>query len=1058
MAENITKEEISYPKFLNNKPCKDDLFKGQSHKKIAQNIANVLENNNVKIIGIDGGWGSGKSNMVYLLKDILEKTNPNKYRLFIYDAWGHQEDLCRRSILEELTESLTDETQKAILNNNKWKEKLNNLLSKKRKLKTKTIPKLSCGIIFSALAVVITPILNIVTSNLESICCKILITSIPLLVIVLYIIILFIVNLYRYLKKKNFLWCLKCTMTATFNIYTDKQKENTIFETISEEEASSREFRSWMHEIDEDLGDNVVIIVFDNMDRLPTGKVQELWASIHTFFADEDYKKIKVIVPFDRKHIKSAFKSEDIIVERENNNSKCYGNDFINKTFDAIYRVSPPVMSDWKLYFVERWKEAFNSDVSNKVTQIYDLLSDVITPREIIAFINEFVSIRQISDSNIPDEYIALFIFGKDVISDNPNNEILAPSYIGPLDFRYKNDLNLPKFISALYYQLPPEEALDTIYTEKLKQALDDPNKDQMDSLQSNENLFFSILENAITKITNIPNAVQYLEKCLKNKNPQKEQVFWDCIYDKVKQQPIIEPLQQYQKILLTRITNKDEYLKKILLDLYNIQDLDIISYYDSIKQLSEIDDINPYILLKEKEVNAKSFVDFVQQAKDEHAKYKIICKQDDLNKYFSELNVEDIKILNSIPFIKDEYTLDSYKKRLQILLDENYNIKNNIKIVYDRLKEIERPIELKLNDDNIHTYFNSTKEDDEFYYDLICMRLAKLNNFSVRYQSPFDQVFKSNNDSFVEKVAERIEYYITYGEILLNINNMGNYPLYKEVAKKLTEKPIGKSKMDIVLVLQNYEMIKDNLEIDINVLIERLDSWSKVAESKITVDNINSLPIIFFKDIMTIENNLKIHCVQVAEDYLKSQTKEVWKNSIKTLGFVYELLLIIKPDIQASFDAFKELLLDKAKEGSVNLTKDICMKLIQLFETNERSMLNAFSDVRDSFCTEVSITNDFFDFYAEWLFNYAKLEDRKDSLRRIFPTFILDKEENISLILNNQDKMFKIVEKAGDENKDFNDKIKSLLAGKYKDNEELKVFANKIGVILDNDSEQVVN
>lgn len=1050
-------KEITYPRFLDNKPCKEDLFKGQSHKKIAQNIANVLENNNVKIIGIDGGWGSGKSNMVYLLKDILEKTNPNKYRLFIYDAWGHQEDLCRRSILEELTESLTDETQKAILNNNKWKEKLNNLLSKKRKLKTKTIPKLSGGIIFSALAVVITPILNIVTSNLESICCKVLITSIPLLVIVLYIIILFIGNLYRYLKKKNFLWCLKCTMTETFNIYTDKQKENTIFETISEEEASSREFRSWMHEIDEDLGDNVVIIVFDNMDRLPTGKVQELWASIHTFFADEDYKKIKVIVPFDRKHIKSAFKSEDIIVERENNNSKCYGNDFINKTFDAIYRVSPPVMSDWKLYFEERWKDAFNSDVSNKVTQIYDLLSDVITPREIIAFINEFVSIKQISDSNIPDEYIALFIFGKDVISDNPNNEILAPSYIGPLDFRYKNDLDLPKFISALYYQLPPEEALDTIYTEKLKQALDDPNKDQMESLQSNENLFFPILENAITKITNIPNAVQYLEKCLKNKNPQKEQVFWDCIYDKVKQQPIIEPLQQYQKILLTRITNKDEYLKKILLDLYNIQDLDIISYYDSIKQLSEIDDINPYILLKEKEVNAKSFVDFVEQAKDEHTKYKIICKQDDLNKYFSELNVEDIKILNSIPFIKDEYTLDSYKKRLQILLDENYNIKNNIKIVYDRLKEIERPIELKLNDDKIYTYFNSTKEDDEFYYDLICMRLAKLNNFSGRHQSPFDQVLKLNNDSIVEKVAERIEYYITYGEILLNINNMGNYPLYKEVAKKLTENSYGISSMNILKVLQKYEIIKDNLEIDINVLIERLDSCSKFAESKITVDNINSVSITFFKDIMTIENNLKIHCVQVAEDYLKSQTKEVWKNSIKTLGFVYELLLIIKPDIQASFDAFKELLLDKAK-GSVNLTKDICMKLIQLFETNERSMLNAFSDVRDSFCTEVSITNDFFDFYAEWLFNYAKLEDRKDSLRRIFPTFILDKEENISLILNNQDKMFKIVEKAGEENKDFNDKIKSLLAGKYKDNEELKVFANKIGVILDNDSEQVVD
>ncbi len=1047
-------KEITYPRFLDNKPCKDDLFKGQSHKKIAQNIANVLENNDIKIIGIDGGWGSGKSNMVYLLKDILEKTNPNKYRLFIYDAWGHQEDLCRRSILEELTESLTDETQKAILNNNKWKEKLNNLLSKKRKLKTKTIPKLSCGIIFSALAVVITPILNIITSNLESICCKVLITSIPLLVIVLYIIILFIYNLYRYLKKKNFLWCLKCTMTATFNIYTDKQKENTIFETISEEEASSREFRSWMHEIDKDLGDNVVIIVFDNMDRLPTGKVQELWASIHTFFADEDYKKIKVIVPFDRKHIKSAFKSEDIIVERENNNSKCYGNDFINKTFDAIYRVSPPVMSDWKLYFVERWKEAFNSDVSNKVTQIYDLLSDVITPREIIAFINEFVSIRQISNSNIPDEYIALFIFGKDVISDNPNNEILVPSYIGPLDFRYKNDLDLPKFISALYYQLPPEEALDTIYTEKLKQALDDPNKDQMESLQSNENLFFPILENAITKITNIPNAVQYLEKCLKNKNPQKEQVFWDCIYDKVKEQPIKEPLQQYQKILLTRITNKDEYLKKILLDLYNIQDLDIISYYDSIKQLSEIDDINPYTLLKEKEVNAKSFVDFVEQAKDEHAKYKIICKQDDLNKYFSELNVEDIKILNSIPFIKDEYKMDSYKKRLQVLLDENYNIKNIIKIVYDRLKEIERPIELKLNDDKIYTYFNSTEEDDEFYYDLICMRISRLRNFSSSYQNLFNNVLGRSDDFIVGKVAERIEYYITYGEILLNINNMGNYPLYKEVAKKLTVKPIGKSKMDIVLVLQNYEMIKDNLEIDSVILIERLNGWNTSAKSKITVDNINSVLITFFKDIIegNISNEIAEHCIDTAKSYLETKTKEEWIQSIIKNNFDYQLLLIIKHNIQNCFEAFVDVILDKIDSNN-NLTKDLIKELIIFFEKHNREFIATFNNVRDRFCDKgVTMTEDLFDCFGEWLLKYAKLEDKQSALRTIFPLSILDKKENIIVLLNYQEKMIKIIEKAEEENKDFKDKIKSLLDGEYKENEEFKSFARKIGIEMDID------
>lgn len=1053
MAENITKEEISYPKFLNNKPCKDDLFKGQSHKKIAQNIANLIKKDEAKVIGIDGGWGSGKSNMIHLIESELDN---EKYHFFIYDAWGCQTDFQRRSILENLTGFLIDE--KHILKKEKWNGRLLQLLSRKRSINSKIVKELSAISKVGAILAILSPVFLFVNNYLSE-------NFKPFywLIILVGSIISLIIMQTRNMRKYGQTITFSSFFKELFFSYLDYEnnsdniEQSIKYETIYDEEPSSRDFRNWMNDINNDLKNNKLIIVFDNMDRLPNNKVQELWSSIHTFFAEKKYSNIYTIVPFDRDHIKSAFKSEDIVVTKNaNTDSKCFGNDFINKTFDTIYRVSPPVMSDWKLYFAERWKDAFNSDVSNKVTQIYDLLSDVITPREIIAFINEFVSIRQISDTSIPDEYIALFIFGKDKISLNPQVEILNPTYLGAMEFMYKDDEELPKYISALYYQLAIDKALDIIYTENLRRALDNNDVEKIKIIQSNPNVFYSVLENAITTISNISNTVIALDKCLSTETISSAQLVWDCVYKREKEQEVNNVLQDYQKILIQHIAEKDEYLNKLIAAFHKLPNINAIDYYNGIQQLSEIEGINPFNYLNKKEVDAEYFIIFIEEAKTDYGKYKIMCDKDKLNEYLSNLNIEQLSKLTAIPYIKKEYDLQAYAERLNELFDSYMNDKDVIKIICDRVKEIERPIRKQLSDDIICNYFNSTKEDDEFYYDLICMRLAKLNNFSGRNQSPFDQVFKLNNDSIVEKVAERIEYYINYDEILLNVDKM-NYPLYKEVAKKLTEKPIGKSKMDIVLVLQNYEMIKDNLEIDINVLIERLDSWSKFAESKITVDNINSLPIIFFKDIMTIENNLKIHCVQVAEDYLKSQTKEVWKNSIQTLGFVYELLLIIKPNIQASFDAFKELLLDKAK-GSVNLTKDICMKLIQLFETNERSMLNAFSDVRDSFCTEVSITNDFFDFYAEWLFNYAKLEDRKDSLRRIFPTFILDKEENISLILNNQDKMFKIVEKAGEENKDFNDKIKSLLAGKYKDNEELKVFANKIGVILDNDSEQVVD
>ena len=79
-----------------------------------------------------------------------------------------------------------------------------------------------------------------------------------------------------------------------------------------------------MNNIDDDLceKDKRLIIVIDNMDRLPKLKVQELWAAIHSFFSEIQYDNIKVIVPFDRLHIRNAFQTEDI-KDTSNEDAKC---------------------------------------------------------------------------------------------------------------------------------------------------------------------------------------------------------------------------------------------------------------------------------------------------------------------------------------------------------------------------------------------------------------------------------------------------------------------------------------------------------------------------------------------------------------------------------------------------------------------------------------------------------------------------------------------------------------------------------------------------------------
>ncbi len=1065
-------------------PCGQDLFKGNSHSLVAQNIANIIANNRAKIIGIDGGWGAGKSNMVKLVKDILFKIDSKKYHFFIYDAWGHQTDFQRRSILENLTSFLVDEEK--LLNKKVWNARLLQLLSRKRTVGTKVVKELSAVVKVSAVNAFLMPFLVFFSGMIDDSLIKLVYWG---LIFVLSLVLLFylqVKNMKKYgqsISISNFMH----ELFLSYMDYTNEKSKDAVeqsikYETIYDEEPSTRGFKNWMKDIDKDIKDHKLVIVFDNMDRLPREKVQELWAAIHTFFAEEKYDNINVIVPFDREHIKTAFKPEDIITNQGgqdnvsgtnntnpngrdnasgNNNTNpngqsntignnkvvCFGNDFINKTFDVVYRVSPPIMSDWKDYFSERWEDAFGTKMDGRVTQIYDLLSDIITPREIIAFINEFVSIKQVADKSIPDEYIALFIKGRDKIFACPKDEILSPSFLGAMDFMYKNDPDLPKYISALYYQLPADDALDTVYTEDLKRALDNNDVNQIKTIQSNPKVFYSILENAITGITNIPNAVTALSQCLVDENSETAQRVWDCVYNREKMQEKKKSLQDYQKILIQYITNKDEYLQSLITAFCENQDIDVISYYNSIQQLAEVKDIDPFVYLIEKEVDAEQFIGFVEQAKETYKQFKIVCPQEKLNEYLISLDVDKLRTLSAIPILKNDYSLSDYTNQLNALIDSNINNKENVEILYERLKEVERPIMKKLPEHQLHQFFSNTKETDAFYYDLVCMRVSRLNNFPQNFQTVFNSVLNSTENGLVEKISERIEYYISYGDILLNVGNI-NYPLFNEIAKRLTEKSYGISKIDLVAILPQYDTIKSKLSFDNNVLLGRFNELFNENTPNITIDNVSTIPVNFFEDAIEIKNSLTIHCLKIAESYLNSKSKEKWKQSIVENDKDTKILIITKFDIQTCFEAFKELLVDKTNGKCDNLQKEVVDSFVKLSESNGRTLLNAFNDVRDCFCDKgCEMTVDLFDYFGEWLLKYARLEDKHSALRTIFKPAILDKESNIQLILKYQEKITKIVEAAREENKDFKDKIRSLLEGDYKDSDDFKKFAKTIGV-----------
>src|SRR5262245_16957819 len=84
-----------------------------SHQPLADAIASLIRRvGGGKAVAILGGWGSGKSTVVKLLKNNLEngeQPDGKESKVLIFDAWAHQGDPLRLSFLDWLLDELTRE-------------------------------------------------------------------------------------------------------------------------------------------------------------------------------------------------------------------------------------------------------------------------------------------------------------------------------------------------------------------------------------------------------------------------------------------------------------------------------------------------------------------------------------------------------------------------------------------------------------------------------------------------------------------------------------------------------------------------------------------------------------------------------------------------------------------------------------------------------------------------------------------------------------------------------------------------------------------------------------
>ena len=427
-------DETKYPHFIPDKPQGEDVFEGKSQEHLAASICNYVKSidatpdkkdgvNMPRIVGLEGSWGSGKSNVVSMIEKELTSVG---YYTFTYDAWGHQEDLQRRSILENLAGKLIGDKVlqgkvTILMRNGKphtdtWSNQLSLLLSNKTTTIRKSTPKLTPAAFWGIGIVALFAICSLVASqmieNTTDFCRFWWIDFIP-------IILAFLVAGWYRIRDGSF---------ENISRMVDHTNNDTIDEEYtSSEEPSVAEFKNWMYAVSNYLGNSKgqfkkLIIVFDNMDRLPSEKVMQLWSCIYTFFAGGEFENVWTFIPYDYKHLCQAITGQ---LNGEDDDQRIKR--FINKTFPITYIVPQPVITDYEKLFYTYFDKAFGKKEHDRkhICQVFMRLRKNPNPRTVISFVNELVALRmQWPDSGkYRLQNLALFILKKDFLFYNEGVE-----------------------------------------------------------------------------------------------------------------------------------------------------------------------------------------------------------------------------------------------------------------------------------------------------------------------------------------------------------------------------------------------------------------------------------------------------------------------------------------------------------------------------------------------------------------------------------------------------------------------------------------------------------
>ena len=505
-------QERCETRLLPDMPADSDAF--GSHERVARSIAEVVETESGgKAIGLEGGWGAGKSTIVRLVSQKLSHAKARTHKTAVFDMWSHQDDPLRRTFLENLIKQVQ---QFGWVNKEDWDRRVADLTKRRREDTTRVVPRLTGAGVGFAFALLAIPIgsaligagLSLLGSKDVSPQLRTVLLSLGIAIALspaIYYGLLAVVGIWRK-KRKGARGGEGGGLSELPALVTGQSSTESHTVVTQSTDPTSVEFEViFRNLLDEALRpeNRKLLIVVDNLDRVAPSDALSIWSTLQTFLGHRDYQRpdwierLWVLIPYDDNAILRLWDGSG------SNANSSLATSFLDKTFQLRFRVPPLLLSNWREFLQEALQEAFPKHPEADYHGVYRAFAakggpetSAPTPRDLKTFVNQIGALHREWQDEFQLSHLACYVLFQRDCKD-VRKALLSDDDFGFLSRNIGQEWR--GIIAALHFGVSIGEARQLLLRGPIQAALADGDGKALSNLESVHRAgFWAVLEDTV--------------------------------------------------------------------------------------------------------------------------------------------------------------------------------------------------------------------------------------------------------------------------------------------------------------------------------------------------------------------------------------------------------------------------------------------------------------------------------------------------------------------------------------------------------------------------------